>query len=132
MRLAELATLWLMIVRPTMRFGLIGSPGWRSCGRHGCTPGRESVRFAQSQVADNSPPMCIQARSAAALPNRSDCCRISPCSGPTAQHRAGTVVRAARHLQPTSCGELSERVAETVVAETRHLDRSTAAGSMST
>jgi Domain of unknown function (DUF222) len=87
----------------------------------------ESVRFAQSQVAEQLAADVHPTKIGRGLVEQIGlACRISPV---TAARRLNTARALWFELPNTysqlTAGELSERVAETVVAETRHLDPAT-------
>jgi hypothetical protein len=109
-----------------MRFGLIGSPVWRSHTRRSTAALQvaESVRFAQSQVAEQLAANVHPEQIGRGIAEQIGlACRISPAS---AARRLNTARALWCELPNTYsqlvAGELHERVAETVVSETRHLD----------
>ncbi|HJY43867.1 MAG TPA: DUF222 domain-containing protein, partial [Propionibacteriaceae bacterium] len=87
----------------------------------------ESVRFAQSQVAEQLAAEVHPTQIGRGIAEQIGlACRISPV---TAARRLNTARALCLELPDTysqlTAGELSERLAETVVAETRHLDPET-------
>jgi hypothetical protein len=111
-----------------MPFGLIGLHCWRSCGRlpeHCRRPSRSSSRNhrSPSNLAADVHPNAIGRGIAEQI---ALACRISPVM---AARRLDTARALWFELPDTysqlSAGELSERVAEVVVSETRHLDPDT-------
>jgi Domain of unknown function (DUF222) len=96
--------------------------------------GAESVRFAQSQLAEQLTADAHPSKIGRGIAEQIGLARrISPVTA--AARRLNTARALWSELPDTysqlAAGELSERVAETVVAETRHSTRRTAAGSMS-
>jgi hypothetical protein len=114
-----------------MRRGLIGLPGLEKLRAvTAALQAAESVRFAQSQVAEqlaaDTYPTAIGRGIAEQI---GLACRISPV---TAARRVNTARALWFELPDTysqlTAGELSARVAETIVCETRHLDADIEAG----
>ena len=114
--------------RPRMRTGLIGSPAWRRLrAATAALQAAESVRFAQSQVAEQlAADVHPEAIGRGIAEQIGLACRISPVA---AARRLNTARAWWFELPDTykqlTTGELSERVAETIVSETRHLDPET-------
>ena len=104
---------WGMAARSATGFGLIGSPGWRS---YGLSPPHCRRRSRCGSPNPKSPNnlllMCTRPRLAVASPNKSVWLNTG---------RALWFELPDTYAQLSS-GELSERVAETIVSETRHLD----------
>ena len=104
---------WGMAARSATGFGLIGSPGWRS---YGLSPPhcrrRSRCGSPNLKSPNNLLLMCTRPRLAVASPNKSVWLNTG---------RALWFELPDTYAQLSS-GELSERVAETIVSETRHLD----------
>ena len=104
---------WGMAARSATGFGLIGSPGWRS---YGLSPPHCRRRSRCGSPNPKSPNnlllMCTRPRLAVASPNKSVWLNTG---------RALWFELPDTYAQLSS-GELSERVAETIVSETRHLN----------